>query len=80
MQLSPGQKRFSGLARKFYAGFRLFAVIFSLALTIYAERLPVKTYTVADGLLRDMVSRIKQDSRGFLWFCTAEGVSHIKHF
>src|SRR5687767_12996319 len=43
----------------------------------YAERLPIKTYTVADGLLRDFVSRIKQDSRGFLWFCTAEGISRF---
>ncbi|MEZ5426659.1 MAG: two-component regulator propeller domain-containing protein [Pyrinomonadaceae bacterium] len=42
-----------------------------------AERLPVKTYTVADGLLRDVVYRIKQDSRGFLWFCTAEGISRF---
>src|SRR5438034_2264632 len=44
---------------------------------ISAERLPVKTYTVADGLLRDMVSRIRQDSLGFLWFCTAEGISRF---
>ncbi|MEP7075104.1 MAG: two-component regulator propeller domain-containing protein [Acidobacteriota bacterium] len=42
-----------------------------------AERLPVKTYTVADGLLRDSVKKIKQDSRGFLWFCTAEGISRF---
>lgn len=40
-----------------------------------AERLPVKTYTVADGLLRDNVYRIKQDSHGFLWFCTVDGIS-----
>lgn len=42
-----------------------------------AERLPVKTYTTADGLLRDEVSRIKQDSRGFLWFCTNDGLSRF---
>jgi ligand-binding sensor domain-containing protein len=42
-----------------------------------AERLPIKTYTVADGLLRDNVTKIKQDSRGFLWFCTAEGISRF---
>ncbi len=42
-----------------------------------AERLPVKTYTVADGLLRDTVTRIRQDSRGFLWFCTGEGLSRF---
>ena len=43
----------------------------------YAERLPVKTYTIADGLLRDTVYKIKQDARGFLWCCTAEGVSRF---
>ena len=42
-----------------------------------AEHLPVKTYTVSDGLLRDTVYKIKQDSGGFLWFCTAEGVSRF---
>ncbi len=42
-----------------------------------SERLPVKTYTVADGLQRDSVYRIRQDSRGFLWLCTAEGVSRF---
>ena len=44
---------------------------------VYAERLPIKTYTVADGLLRDYVDKIKQDSRGFLWFCTGEGISRF---
>jgi ligand-binding sensor domain-containing protein len=53
------------------------AFMFLLALISKAERLPIKTYTVADGLLRDNVRRIKQDSRGFLWFCTAEGVSRF---
>jgi ligand-binding sensor domain-containing protein len=42
-----------------------------------AERLPIKTYTVADGLLRDAVYKIRQDSRGFLWFCTVEGISRF---
>lgn len=50
-------------------------IVFSLNLK--AERLPVKTYTVADGLLRDTVYRIKQDSRGFMWFCTTEGISRF---
>src|SRR5258708_20052704 len=44
---------------------------------ILAERLPVKTYTVADGLLRDAIFKIKQDSRGFLWLCSAEGISRF---
>ena len=53
----------------------LIALVFFFASTLKAERLPVKTYTAADGLLRDIVYRVRQDSRGFLWFCTQEGVS-----
>jgi ligand-binding sensor domain-containing protein/two-component sensor histidine kinase len=41
------------------------------------ERLPIKTYTTADGLARDRVNRIVQDSKGFLWFCTTEGLSRF---
>jgi PAS domain S-box-containing protein len=44
---------------------------------IGAERLPIKTYTTADGLPRDHINRIVQDSRGFLWFCTSEGLSRF---
>ena len=51
--------------------------ILAAPVSLKAERLPIKTYTVGDGLLRDNVFRIKQDSRGFLWFCTAEGISRF---
>ena len=43
----------------------------------YAERLPIKTYTTADGLAHNNVKRIVKDSRGFLWFCTADGLSRF---
>jgi PAS domain S-box-containing protein len=42
-----------------------------------AERLPIKVYTAADGLPRDHINRIVQDSKGFLWFCTSEGLSRF---
>ena len=42
-----------------------------------AERLPIKTYTAADGLAHNYVTRIVKDSRGFLWFCTADGLSRF---
>lgn len=42
-----------------------------------AEQLPVKTYTTADGLARDVVSDILQDSRGYLWFATGDGLSRF---
>ncbi|MGI9068193.1 MAG: ligand-binding sensor domain-containing protein, partial [Pyrinomonadaceae bacterium] len=42
-----------------------------------AERLPIKAYTVADGLAHNEINKIVRDSRGFLWFCTAEGLSRF---
>ena len=48
-----------------------------LAAAAAGERLPIKTYTIADGLARDFVRRIKQDSHGFIWLCTAEGLSRF---
>ena len=42
-----------------------------------AERLPVRAYTTADGLAHDRVRRIYRDSQGFLWFCTAQGLSRF---
>lgn len=48
-----------------------------LHLTVRAEQLPVKSYTIADGLARDYINRIKQDSHGFIWFCTNEGISRF---
>jgi len=52
-------------------------LLLALAESISAVHFPIKTYTVADGLLRDSVYKIKQDSRGFLWFCTPEGISRF---
>jgi len=40
-----------------------------------AERLPLKPYTVADGLPHNVINRIVRDTRGFLWFSTAEGLA-----
>ncbi len=42
-----------------------------------AEQLPIRTYTAADGLASDTVFRIVADSRGFLWFCTTDGISRF---
>ena len=59
------------------SGTVLTALILSLCSAALAERLPIKTYTTADGLARDHISRIVRDSRGFLWFCTSEGLSRF---
>ena len=42
-----------------------------------AERLPSKSYTADNGLAHNRVRRIVQDSHGFLWFCTADGLSRF---
>lgn len=42
-----------------------------------AEQLPLRRYTVADGLAHDQVNRIVRDTRGFLWFCTLDGLSRF---
>ena len=44
---------------------------------VFAQQLPVRTYTTADGLPRDVVLRIVRDSRGFLWVCTRDGLSRF---
>jgi ligand-binding sensor domain-containing protein len=54
----------------------LFLLLFAPGLAP-AEQLPIKTYTTADGLANDNINRIVRDSRGFLWFCTAEGLSRF---
>ena len=63
--------------RAFFSPFGWVLCVLLLFFSSHAEQLPVKTYTVADGLLRDRVYRIKQDSRGFMWFCTAEGITRF---
>src|SRR5713101_8300260 len=57
-------------------GFWLVLLFIGLS-AAHAERLPVKIYTTADGLAQDWVRRIVRDSRGYLWFCTAGGLSRF---
>jgi ligand-binding sensor domain-containing protein/signal transduction histidine kinase len=44
---------------------------------VCAERLSIKTYTTGDGLVSNRISRIVRDSRGYLWFCTENGLSRF---
>jgi ligand-binding sensor domain-containing protein len=59
------------------------AIVFGLCIIVTepgiarADRLPVKTYTTADGLVSNRISRIVRDSRGYLWFCTENGLSRF---
>jgi len=44
---------------------------------VRAQRLPLKSYTTAEGLPHNAINEIVSDSRGFLWFCTDEGLSRF---
>lgn len=54
----------------------------AFTLTVRSERLPVKIYTSADGLGSSFVDFLMRDSRGFMWFCTRDGLSRFdgSHF
>ena len=58
---------------------RLFSFVLLLCFlpSTHAERLPLKGYTVADGLAHNVVNKIFRDSRGFLWFGTNDGLSRF---
>ena len=58
---------------------RLFPLVLLLCFPCLtrAERLPIKAYSVADGLAHNEINKIIRDSRGFLWFCTAGGLSRF---
>ena len=60
--------------------FRLAAsvcLLIAAASNASGERLPIKAYTIENGLAHNRVKRIVQDSRGFLWFCTGGGLSRF---
>ncbi|HEY1403858.1 MAG TPA: two-component regulator propeller domain-containing protein [Pyrinomonadaceae bacterium] len=60
-----------------HAWFALGLLLCCLLPAARAEQLPVRVYTSADGLGQNRVKRIVRDSRGFLWFCTADGLSRF---
>jgi ligand-binding sensor domain-containing protein/two-component sensor histidine kinase len=52
-------------------------IAFAVPPNAAGEQPPVRTYGVADGLPQEGVKRIVRDSRGFLWFCTYDGLSRF---
>src|SRR6476620_6400015 len=54
----------------------VFAVLV-LVSPVLAERLPVKIATSAVGLGSSFVDYLMRDSRGFMWFCTRDGLSRF---
>ena len=65
------------MRRQAITAFWVFALLLASSAVGKGERLPIKTYTIADGLVSNKISRIVRDSRGFLWFCTEEGLSRF---
>ena len=55
----------------------MIALALVLASETRGERLPIKPYSVVDGLPQESVGRIRQDSQGFIWFCTTLGISRF---
>jgi ligand-binding sensor domain-containing protein/signal transduction histidine kinase len=52
-------------------------VIGLAVLACHGETLPIRSYTTAEGLAHDHVSRIYRDSHNFLWVCTDDGLSRF---
>jgi ligand-binding sensor domain-containing protein len=60
-----------------YTGYILLLVITNMLIGFFsnAQQLIFKTYAVEDGLVSNPVRRIFQDSKGFIWIATWEGLS-----
>jgi ligand-binding sensor domain-containing protein/signal transduction histidine kinase len=54
-----------------------FLALLQLANAAQSEQLPIRFYTPLDGLPGIAIHRIVGDSKGFLWFCTNEGLSRF---
>jgi ligand-binding sensor domain-containing protein/signal transduction histidine kinase len=56
-----------------------FPLFLLLALTavnsLRAQQPSFRVFTTQDGLVRNWVTKIHRDSKGYLWFCTVEGIS-----
>jgi ligand-binding sensor domain-containing protein/signal transduction histidine kinase len=57
------------------ASILLLTLLQLISLAVAGQQSIFKTYTVGDGLVNNSVRRIFQDSKGFLWIATWEGLS-----
>src|SRR5215471_10259533 len=55
----------------------LAVALFQIGLTASAQRLSIRHYDVSDGLAHSHVSAMHQDTRGYLWLATWEGLSRF---
>ena len=75
--LSPFLGAFGRFQRQPKDALKSLVFLFLLAGLANAEELPLRKYTTTDGLPSNAVNCVRRDSRGFLWFCTAEGLSRF---
>jgi ligand-binding sensor domain-containing protein len=59
------------------AAVELAGLVLLAVLSVHAQQLSVRNYDVSDGLAHTQVSAIHQDSKGYLWFGTWEGLSRF---
>ncbi|HEY2975733.1 MAG TPA: two-component regulator propeller domain-containing protein [Pyrinomonadaceae bacterium] len=52
----------------------LFAIILAWSTAVLGERLPLRSYTSADGLSSSAIFDITRDPRGFLWISSRDGL------
>ena len=75
MMVRPQARPYSRCVRRIPSLLFMLMVVFGGELR--PESPPFKSYTTEEGLAHDNVNKIVRDSRGFLWFCTAEGLSRF---
>lgn len=54
---------------------RLFLIVAIAAHSLRSQRPAFRIFSAQDGLVRNWVNKIHRDSKGYLWFCTVEGIS-----
>ncbi len=54
---------------------QLFIVYFFLSANMFGQIMPLHNYTMKDGLISDNIRSICQDSLGYIWIGTGEGIS-----
>src|SRR5215471_3800944 len=76
----PGVRMRGAPSRKTMIGLRVaaaLALLHCVSAFTAAEQLPIRTYTTDDGLGSTFTISIVPDSKGFLWFCTRDGLSRF---
>ena len=54
----------------------LFVLIFILKIiNVNAQSFPLRSYSVDDGLISNIVYDAEQDDKGIIWFSTSAGIS-----